>query len=132
MNKKKLILSSVLSVLALAVIIACYVLIAKPIAPKADWEIQIVLVDLDGTVLSDRQIEFNVCDTLDQLLKENYENVVIADGMIMSIETFTTPSDWSTFISIYVNDEMSMVGLLDIKFEDGIKISFINTEYVPF
>ena len=50
----------------------------------------------------------------------------------MSIETFTTPSDWSTFISIYVNNEMSMVGLLDIKFEDGIKISFINTEYVPF
>jgi len=57
---------------------------------------------------------------------------VISDGMIMSIETFTTPSDWSTFISIYVNDEMSMVGLLDIKFEDGTKISFINTEYVPY
>lgn len=132
MNKKKLILSSVLSVLALALIIVCYVLIAKPFAPKADGEIQIVLVDLDGTVLSDRQIEFNVGDTLDQLLKENYENVVITDGMIMSIETFTTPSDWSTFISIYVNDEMSMVGLLDIKFEDGTKISFINTEYVPY
>ena len=128
MNKKKLILSSVLSVLALAIIIVCYILIAKPFTPKADGEIQIVLVDLDGTIVS----EFNVGDTLDQLLKENYENVVIADGMIMSIETFTTPSDWSTFISIYVNDEMSMVGLLDIKFEDGTKISFINTEYVPY
>ena len=87
---------------------------------------------MDGTVVSERQIEFNVGDTLDQLLKENYENVVITDGMIMSIETFTTPSDWSTFISIYVNDEMSMVGLLDIKFEDGTKISFVNTEYVPY
>ena len=132
MNKKKLILSSVLSVLSLAVIIVCYVLIAKPFAPKADGEIQIVLVDLDGTVVSERQIEFNVGDTLDQLLKDNYENVVITDGMIMSIETFTTPSDWSTFISIYVNDEMSMVGLLDIKFEDGTKISLVNTEYVPY
>ena len=132
MNKKKLILTSVLSVISLAVIILCYILIAKPFATKADGEIQIVLVDLDGTVLSDKQIEFNVGDTLEQLLKENYENVVITDGMIMSIETFTTPSDWATFISIYVDDEMSMVGLLDIQFEDGTKISFVNTEYVPY
>lgn len=132
MNKKKLILSSVLSVLALAVIIVCYVLIAKSFTPKADGEIQIVLVDLDGTIVSDKKIEFIVGDTLDQLLKENYKNVDITDGMIMSIETFTTPSDWSTFISIYVNDEMSMVGLLDIQFEDGTKISFVNTEYVPY
>ena len=79
MNKKKLILSSVLSVLALAIIIVCYVLIAKPFTPKADGEIQIVLVDLDGTIVSEKKIEFDVGDTLDQLIKENYENVVIAD-----------------------------------------------------
>jgi hypothetical protein len=128
MNKKKLILSSVLSVLALAVIIVCYVLIAKPFTPKADGEIQIVLVNLDGTIVSDKKIEFNVGDTLEQLLKENYENVAITDGMIMSIEAFTTPSDWATFSSIYVDDEMSMVGLLDIQFEDGSKISFVNAD----
>ena len=116
----------------ITVIIVCYVLIAKSFTPKADGEIQIVLVDLDGTIVSDKKIEFIVGDTLDQLLKENYKNVDITDGMIMSIETFTTPSDWSTFISIYVNDEMSMVGLLDIQFEDGTKISFVNTEYVPY
>ena len=50
----------------------------------------------------------------------------------MTFEDYVTPSDWSTFISIYVNDEMSMVGLNDIKFEDGTKISFIITEYVPY
>ena len=120
-----------LSVLALAIIVVCYVLIAKPFTPQADGEIQIVLVDLDGTTVSDKKIEFNVGDTLDQLLKKNYENVVITDGMIMSIKTFTTPSDWSTFISINVNDEMSMVGLFDIKFEDE-KNSFIYTEYVQY
>ena len=52
--------------------------------------------------------------------------------MILSIDKFTTPSDWSTFISIYVNDEMSMVGINEIEFTDGTKISFINTEFIPF
>ena len=47
----------------------------------------------------------------------------------MSIENYTTPADWSTFISIYVDDEMSMVGLADIKFENETKISLIITEF---
>ena len=50
--------------------------------------------------------------------------------MIMSIEDYNTPSDWSTFLSIYVDDEMSMVGLADIVFTDGTKISLIITEYI--
>ena len=77
-------------------------------------------------------IEFKTGDTLDKLLQDNYDNVVITDGMIMSIDSFTTASDWSYFISIYVNDEMSMVGLLDIEFTNGTKISFVMTEYVPY
>ena len=42
------------------------------------------------------------------------------------------PIEHATSYEIYVNDEMSMVGLLDIQFEDGTKISFVNTEYVPY
>lgn len=132
MNKKKLILSIGLSIIALALFVVCYILIAKPFAPKADGEIQIVLVDLDGSTVLEKNVEFFVGDTLDKLLQENFENVVIDNGMLMSIESFTTPADWSTYICIYVNDEMSMVGLLDIKFEDGTKISFVNTAYVPY
>lgn len=132
MNKKKLILSIGLSIIALALFVVCYILIAKPFSPKADGEIQIVLVDLDGSTVLEKNVEFFVGDTLDKLLQENFENVVIDKGMLMSIESFTTPADWSTYICLYVNDEMSMVGLLDIKFEDGTKIAFVNTAYVPY
>ena len=65
------------------------------------------------------------------LISNNFENVTYNDGMIMSIEKFTTPVDWSKFISIYVDDEMSMVGLADVIFKDGTKISFIITEFDP-
>ena len=132
MNKKKLILSSVLSVILLGILVVCYFFIADHFASKSDGEIQIVLVDLDNNIISDQMISFKTGDTLDKLLQDNYDNVVISDGMIMSIDSFTTASDWSYFISIYVNDEMSMVGLLDIQFTNGTKISFIMTEYVPY
>ena len=32
-------------------------------------------------------------------------------------------------LDIYVNDEMSQVGIEDIVLEDGMKISFVMTEY---
>ena len=132
MNKKKLILSSILSVVLLGVLVVCYFIIADHFASKSDGEIQIVLVDLDNNIISDQMISFKTGDTLDKLLQENYDNVVISDGMIMSIDSFTTASDWSYFISIYVNDEMSMVGLLDIEFTNGTKISFVMTVYVSY
>ena len=63
-------------------------------------------------------------------IKSKFNNVSFENGMIMTIEDYVTPSDWHTFISVYVNDEMSMVGLLEVQFEDGTKISLKITEYV--
>jgi hypothetical protein len=130
MNKKKLILSSILSVVLLGVLVVCYFIIADHFASKSDGEIQIVLIDLDNNIISDQMISFKTGDTLDKLLQDNYDNVVITDGMIMSIEDYNTPTDWSTFISIYVDDKMSEVGLSDIEFKDGTKISLIITEFI--
>lgn len=48
----------------------------------------------------------------------------------MSIDVLTTPEDWSTFICIYVDNEMSNVGILDIQFTDGTLISFVDTEVI--
>jgi len=49
----------------------------------------------------------------------------------MSIEDYVTPSDWSTFIMIYVDGQMSEVGLKDIKYKDGTLITFQITSYNP-
>lgn len=132
MNKKKLLITIASSIIALALIVVCIILITKPFGAKYDGEITVEVVELDGDVIKSKEIGFNAGDELISLVEENFDNVLIENGMIMNIEDYETPSDWSTFLSIYVDDEMSMVGIADIEFTDGMVISFRITEYIPF
>ena len=122
----------VLTVAALVVLVFGGVFFSKNFTSTSDGSITVELVELDGTLKSSKEIEFNTSDVLITLLEENYDNVVFENGMLMSIDTFTTAADWSTFISIYVDGEMSMVGMADIVFEDGTKISLIITQYISY
>ena len=131
MLKKNLFIKIILSVVALGLIVLCVILLKDSFKPNYDGNIIIEVLDLDGSTIKEKEISFNEGDLLTELVSNNFDNVTYDNGMLMSIENFTTPSDWSKFISIYVNDEMSMVGLFDIKFEDGTKISFIITEFDP-
>ena len=129
-DKKKTFLTIVLSLVALIVLVIACVMVSKHYASQNNGHILVELIDLEGTTVLEKNIQFKKGDTLQYLLEDHFENVVIDTGMIMSIESFTNAPDWSTFISIYVNGEMSMVGLLDIEFVDGTTISFVMTEYI--
>ena len=129
-NKKKLILTIILSLVAVAIFVVASVLVSKHFAADSDGQIQVQLIDLDGKIEMEKKIDFEEGEELKVLLEENFENVVIENGMIMSIESFDTAPDWSVFISIYVNGEMSQVGLLDIEFSNGTVISFVLTEFI--
>ncbi len=120
------------SIIAVALIVVCLMLIAKPFGAKYDGEITVEVVELDGDVIKSKEIGFNAGDELISLVEENFDNVLIENGMVMSIEDYVTPPDWSTFLSIYVDDEMSMVGITDIEFVDGTVISFIITEFISY
>ena len=130
MFKKNFILKSILSVVALGLIVLCVVLLHNSFKPDYDGIVTVEVIDLDGSIIKKKEIEFKENDQLMNLIENNFNNVTYQNGMIMSIEDYNTPSDWSTFLSIYVDDEMSMVGLADIVFIDGTKISLIITEYI--
>lgn len=130
MFKKNLIIKIILSVIALGVIILSVYLLKDSFKPTYDGTIIVEVVDLDGSIIKTKEIAFNKGDVLTNLISNNFDNVTYDNGMIMSIEDFNTPSDWSKFLSIYVNDEMSNVGLADIVFEDGTKISLKITEFI--
>ena len=132
MNKKNLVLKVVLSIVCVAILGVVIYFGSKAFASKSDGQIQVVYVDVKGNTISDELIKFNEGDTLVKLLQDNYDNVTIENGMIMTFEDYVTPSDWSSYICIYVNDEMSMVGILEIQFENNTKISLVITEYVPY
>ena len=120
----------VLTIAALVVLVLGGMIFSKTFSSTSDGSITVELVELDGSLKSSKEIEFETGDQLLTLIEENYENVVVENGMIMSIDTFTTASDWSTFISIDVNGEASMVGLNEIEYEDGMTISFKMTEFI--
>ena len=120
----------VLTIAALVVLVLGGMIFSKTFSSTSDGSITVELVELDGSLKSSKEIEFETGDKLLTLIEKNYENVVIENGMIMSIDTFTTASDWSTFISIDVNGEASMVGLNEIEYEDGMIISFKMTEFI--
>lgn len=129
-NKKNLILTIILSLVAVIILIGAIIILNDSYKPEVDGQIQVELIDLNGNVVLGKTIEFQEGNTLKYLIEQNFSNVVIEDGMLMSIESFETASDWSTFIMIYVDNEESMVGLLDIEFTNGTLISFKMTEFV--
>ena len=97
---------------------------------SSSGKIKVELVALDGTIIEDETIKFIEGDTLANLISEEFDNVVISDGMLMEIEDYKTPSNWETFISIYVNDKMSMVGIYDIKLENNMVVSLRITKFI--
>ena len=62
-------------------------------------------------------------------MEENFENVTFDNGMLMTIEDFVTPPTWQYFIYVLVDDEASQVGISDIEFTDGTKITLQVTMY---
>lgn len=130
MFKKNLIIKIILSVVALGLVVLSVFLLKDSFKPDYDGIITVEVIDLDGNVIKKEEITFNEGNILTELISDNFNNVTYQNGMIMSIEDYTTPSDWSSFLSIYVDDKMSEVGLSDIKFVNGTKISLIITEYI--
>ena len=128
-NRKNLILTAILSFIGVIVFVIASVMVSSRFASQNSGQIQVELINLEGVTTLEKDIEFKQGDTLEFLLEDNFDNVVIENGMLMSIEDFTTPSDWSTYISIYVDNKMSQVGLLEIEFMDGTLISFVMTEF---
>lgn len=97
------------------------------VVSKSQGEITIKVVDLDDVLIKEKSVSYIQGDTLVSLVETHFSNVVIEDGMILSIESITTPQDWSTYICIYKNDEMSNVGITAIEFASGDTVSFVNT-----
>jgi len=127
-NKAKKIL---LAVAALLIVGVAVFLIVNGSKAKYDGTITVTVQDVDKKVIAEKKIGFKAGDTLHQLVQDNFKNVKIENQMLMTIETLTTPADWSTFIAILINGEMADKGIMELPFKDGDKIDFVDTRYVP-
>ena len=132
MKKNNIILTSVISFLCLAALIVVVIIKNTNEKAKGDGAIIVELLDVDNSMIKSKDIIYYEGDILTQLITDNFDNVVFDSGMLMEIENYKTPADWSTFICVYVNGEMSMIGISDIVIANGMKISLIITEYIPY
>ena len=119
-----------LSIIAVAVLAFGIFYLTAPKKADALGTIDVEVVNLEGETTKEATIDFYPEDTLTKLVEENFDNVVVEDGMIVALEDFVTPEDWSQFLAILVDDEMSPVGINDIELIDGLKVSFVVTEFV--
>ena len=127
-----IILTSIISFLCLAALIVVVIIKNTDEKAKGDGTIIVELLDVDNSMIKSKDIIYYDGDVLTQLITDNFDNVVFDSGMLMEIENYKTPADWSTFICVYVDGEMSMVGISDIVIANGMKISLIITEYIPY
>ena len=123
----KLFKKVLLTIIAILVVAGCIFTLKSAFNAKDIGEITVSVVDIDGNELAKKEIPFKEGDGITKLLEDNFDNVVIEDGFLYSIDKLTTPEDWSTFICLYVDGEMSEVGLLEVQFKDGTSISFVDT-----
>lgn len=127
-NKKLTIILAIVAVLALACVLFFALGGGKA---KADGHITVTVQDKDHKVLAEKKIGYKTGDKLADLVAQNFQNVKYENGMLMTIESLTTPADWSSFISILINGEMSQKGIMEMEFKDGDKIDFVDTVYIP-
>ena len=130
MLRKKLILKIIYSIIALGLIITVFVMLAKREEAKDNGTITIELIDLENNVLSTKNHNYKVGDTLFKILDDNYdieyENSVFG-VYIIKIDSLHAPNKNELFIKILVNDEFSTVGVSQIKLENKLKVTFILT-----
>ena len=120
------------AILAVIVIAAAYILIAKPFTPKGDGSITVKVTDIDQKLIKEKKIVFNTGDKLTDLVSNNFDKVLIKDHMLMNIESLETPADWAQYIAILINGEMAMEGIETLPYKDGDVLEFRMTvnEYI--
>ena len=119
----------VVVILLLVAMIGTFFIIKNVNEADSDGVIIVEVMDKDENVVKTKEIEFYIGDTLAELVKKNFDNVVINESnygnLILCIETVET--DFTTsYTSINVNGEPSMVGMDQIELIDGITITFIE------
>lgn len=125
-NKLEFVLKLVITtILIVGLAIGCGLLLRK-YTSNVDGTISIQVVDQDGKLVINDKWDFNEGDTALGILKEHYE--IRSDDswgstFIYDIDDVKTDGN-QYFLALYVNDEMSVVGIDLIEPVDGMVIKF--------
>lgn len=120
----------IFSIVGVGILIFAVIMLNNSYISSSDGVVTICLVDLDEEILIRKDIEFTEGDALVELIEKNFSNVSFDNGMLMTIESYQTPTDFSTFLSVFVDGVMSEVGLSEVEFSEGTVIELKITEFI--
>src|SRR5690554_868994 len=124
---KKHILTIILASLAFIVMFWSIDAIGKNKAATSDSVVTKEVIELDETVITSNTINLYKGDTLQKIIEDNFDHVVFEQSAygpyLTAIENYETPSNYETYLTIYVDGAYSLVGIGDIKLEDGMTIT---------
>ncbi len=129
-NKKVYLLSSIVALMVLSIAL---IFVLKKFSTNENGTIILEFIDLDSKLVEKKEIEFEENDTLYDVCKKEYDNVVIdSKGYLKSIGDFET-NDYGTYlvyISLYVDDAYSDKMFNQIEFKDQTRITFKLDKYI--
>ena len=125
---KKVLLYIISTILCCGVMALAGIKLYESYSSLGDGVVTIRVIGENGEIVKEKEVTFNDGDNLADLISENFDGVVFSDGMLMNIEGFETPVDWSYFFWVKHNDIDATVGLKDLEFKDKDVIDLIYTE----
>lgn len=123
--KKELMLKIILTIIVLIIVSFVSIFLLKTKESTAKGIVIIEVIELNNEKVIYDEIPFKEGDTLLGLLKANYtlrSDDSYGSTFLYDINDVKTGND--TFLGIYVNGEMSMVGVDLIELSDGLVVSF--------
>ncbi|MBQ8293092.1 MAG: DUF4430 domain-containing protein [Bacilli bacterium] len=131
--KKELLIKIVVSIVLIVGLTIGVGFLLKEYVSFSDGTMYVQVVDKDGKMVIDDKWGFNEGDTALGILQEHYE--IRSDdswGMTFIYDIDDVKTDgYEYFFTLYVNDEMSMVGIDQVELVDGVIIKFEVTKYDP-
>lgn len=126
MKKLKLILTA----LALGILFLAGYLYKESLKTTGSGEVTIIIVNDEKQEIINEVIHFDEDESLEKLLKRNYE-VVVENKMLLGIEGIYADTK-QYFLKIYINCNVASYGISDIKLNDGDEIRIIYTKVGDF
>jgi hypothetical protein len=125
--KNSNLLTIILSVISIITIVIALDVLKDYKGATDNGQLVIELLDIDGDIMSTQSFLYFKGDTLISLIENNFDDVMIEDTFygpfLKAIEGYVTPNDFSTYLSLYVNNEYSVQGISQIRPSNNMIVS---------
>lgn len=127
MKINNIFLTTALALIAIIIIVLMINLINSYEGAIDNGQITIEVIDIDQSIIESKTIYYVKGQTLTMLIETHFNDVIFEETVygpfLKAIEGYVTPNDYSTYLSLYINDQYSLLGISKIKIVNQMIVS---------